>query len=315
MEHQKKKYDIVTAMDICVDILVRLGDVIPQFAQKEHMIDDLSIEMGGSCSIFACQAAKLGLNVAGIGKVGNDLLGSLVIESMSKSGVDTHHIKIDETIKTGASVILCKNDGDRCMLTYSGSIDEASVDQFTPEIFNETKHLHIGSYYLTKKIKPYYPLIIEKLKKQNATISLDTNWDPEEIWSDGLWDVLTQTDIFLPNENEIKAISGKKTVESSVDALLDYVPIIAVKMGENGACLYTKKAEWHEPALKVVAVDTVGAGDSFDAGVVYGMLSGYDLQKCLKAGIICGSLNTRKAGGIAGQPLLDEFLKIFREDQ
>jgi len=174
--------------------------------------------------------------------------------------------------------------------------------------------LHIGSYYLLKKLKPYYPIIIEKLKLGKATVSLDTNWDPDEVWSDGIWDILQHIDIFMPNENEIKAIAGKTTLDAAVDTMLDFVPIIAVKMGEKGAILFTKTKQYHEPALAVKVVDTVGAGDSFDAGVIYGLLSGFSLDKCLRAGIICGSLNTRKAGGISGQPYSDEFMMHFEGD-
>ena len=80
-----KRYDVLTFGDLCVDLIVSGKDVIPEFGQKEKLVDDYSLEMGGSCSIFACQAAKLGLKTVVAGKVGNDMYGRLVLDTLEKS--------------------------------------------------------------------------------------------------------------------------------------------------------------------------------------------------------------------------------------
>lgn len=310
-----KKYDIVTAMDLCVDFLVQLGNVVPEFGQKEQLVEDYTIELGGSCSIFACQAAKLGLKIAGLGAVGDDFFGRLIRDKLDSAGVITDYIRIDRSVKTGMGAALCKRDGDRSILTYAGSIEAAGIEDMTDEILASTKHLHIGSFYLLKKLEKNLLEIVRTAKKYGATISLDTNWDPYETWDGGIFDLLPLVDIFQPNENEIMAITRKNNLEEAVKSILELVPVITLKRGKKGAAVITREKYFHVEPVDVPVVDTVGAGDSFDAGFLYGFLSELDLFECLKIGSICGSLNTRMAGGIAGQPLRTEMEQILRKER
>lgn len=305
-----KLYDIITALDICVDLIANMGNQIPEFGQKEKFLLDYEVEMGGSTCIFASQAAKLGLRTAGIGVAGDDAFGRLVIEKLKGSGVIADYIRVDGQVKTGISVHICI-DNDRAMLTYQGTVDAVRVEDFTGSILCASRHMHIGSYYLMKTLQPFYRDIVKRAKGYGMTISLDTNWDPDENWDGGIWDVLPFVDILLPNENEAMAITGKKSAEDAVKMLADTVPIVVLKKGKDGAAAYKGGKEYYCKALDVDVVDAVGAGDSFDAGFVYGFLSGYDIGKCLKIGCICGSMNTTKAGGIAGQISLNELMKMI----
>jgi sugar/nucleoside kinase (ribokinase family) len=305
-----KNYDIAAALDICVDFLIQLGGVIPEFGQKEQIIQDYAVELGGSSCIFLCQAAKLGLVTKGIGVIGGDSFGSLVLQKLKAAGVHTEWIRKDEHIKTGMGAALCKEDGDRGILTYPGTIDAVEPEDFAGSA-EDAKHIHVGSYFLMKKLQPFYPEILKAAKRSGATVSLDTNWDPDGTWDSGVLDLLPYTDIYFGNENEARSISRKASVEEAVEFLCNKVPIVVIKMGEKGAAVYSEGKEYICPALAVNAVDTVGAGDSFDAGFVYGYLNGYDYAACLKIGCICGSYNTTRAGGIAGQPTYGQLLGLL----
>ena len=262
--------------------------------------------MGGSSCIFACQAAKLGLRTAGIGTIGNDSFGEFVQNKLQESGVKVDYIKTDDKIKTGVSVIL-RSGGDRAIVTYLGTNDAVSSADFNEDILKNSRHLHIGSYYLMKSLQPYYKDIVIKAKEYGMSISMDTNWDPDEKWDGGIWDVLEYVDIFLPNEKEALAITRKNNVDRAMDALSEIVPVVVLKLGKEGTRAYNCGQRYNTSSIDVNVVDAVGAGDSFDAGFVYGFLSGYDIEKCLKIACICGSLNTRAAGGTAAQPDLAEL--------
>lgn len=304
------KHDIITALDINVDVLVSLDNKTIEFTQKEKLIHDYAVEMGGSSCIFACQAAKLGLSTAGIGTIGNDSFGKFVLNKLKDSGVTVDHIKMDEKIKTGISVIL-QSGGDRAIVTYLGTNDAVSAADFKEDILKNSRHLHIGSYYLMKSLQPYYKDIVVKAKENGMSISMDTNWDPDEKWDGGIWDVLKHVDIFLPNENEALAITCKNNIDQAMDALGEVVPVVVIKLGKEGATAYNRGQKYNASSINVNVVDAVGAGDSFDAGFVYGFLSGYDIEKCLRIACICGSLNTRAAGGTAAQPDLPELEKYI----
>lgn len=305
-----KRYGVLTVGDLCVDFIIKGSDVKPEFGQKEKLFDDYWLEMGGSCSIFAAQAGKLGLETAIIGKVGNDMFGDLIYRTLEQSGVNVSYIERLSELKTGVSMALV-DANDRAILTNTASIDTVSIEDIPGDLLSDARHLHIGSYFLLKKIQPFYRDILKEMKKHGTTVSLDTNWDPDEEWDSGIWDIMPYVDIFLPNETEMKSITKTDSIEKAIEQLKNYVQIIAVKKGENGATVYSKNETIDIPALKVSSADAIGAGDSFDAGFVFGFLSGKNLEECGRIGCICGSLNTRAYGGTGGQPGIDELLRYL----
>jgi len=299
------KYDVITAFDICVDFLMDLGSTIPEFGQKEKLVDGYGLEMGGSACIFACQCAKLGLSTTGVGSIGNDSFGAFMMDCLKGDGVDTSNIRKNQE-KTALTLCLNKTGGDRSILTYMGAMDTVQ-GPWIEELLPQTRHLHICSYYLLKTLQQAYPDILKKAKSLGVTVSLDTNWDPEETWDGGIRDILQYVDIFLPNENELMLITGKPNVQAALEYAGNLVPIIAVKCGEDGAYAYCKGKTYKHGAMKITVADTVGAGDSFNGGFIYGYLNGLSMDDCLKAGTTCGSLNASKAGGTAGQPKLADL--------
>lgn len=312
----EKTIDVLTFGDLCADLILSGKDVVPEFGQKEKLIDDYSLEMGGSCSIFACQTSKLGLRTTVVGKLGDDQFGELIFNTLNAAGTDTSNIKKGNGLKTGLSVALSSED-DRAILTYNGTIDSVDIEdimELPADLLKSVRHLHIGSYYLMKKIKNYYPEIIKRIKSHDATVSLDTNWDPEGKWAEGLWEILPYIDIFLPNENEAMAIAGESNLDKAIEKFKKYIPIIAVKKGKDGAIVYTKNHIYSVPSISVAKVDAIGAGDSFDGGFIYGFLSNKSIEECAQLGCICGSLNTRRFGGTKGQPLLEEALAYQRSN-
>jgi len=119
-------------------------------------------------------------------------------------------------------------------------------------------------------------------------------------------------DIFFPNEIEAEAISGEAQTRDALITLSKNKFIVAIKKGENGAeTLEDNNKIFHQDCIKMDVIDTVGAGDSFDAGFIYGYLNGWNLKKCLKLAVACGSLSTRMAGGTDGQPTIQEAMELI----
>jgi len=305
----QKTIDVLTFGDICVDLILTGKNIVPEFGQTEKLIDEYSFEMGGSCCIFASQTAKLGLKTVVIGKVGRDQFGDFVIKTLNDAGVSTEYIKPVEDEKTGISVALSKGH-DRAILTYNGTIDGVGMDDIDDDLLRQVRHLHIGSYFLMKKLQPHYLEIVKRMKKYGSTISIDTNWDPEEKWDSGLWDILPYVDIIMLNENEIMAIANCDNLDKAVEKIRKVVSVVVVKKGEKGGQVFYREGSYTMSALPGKVIDTVGAGDSFDGGFVYGFLTGKSLDKCLDIGCICGSLNVRSHGGTNGQPRLNELKDI-----
>lgn len=299
-------FDVLVIGEINLDFILRGEDVAPEFGQKEKLVADSLLTLGSSSAIFACQAARLGLRTAFVGVVGADPLGELALRDLGACGVDTHACLADPSLKTGVSVILVRPDADRAILTFPGSIGALRAEQIDRALFARARHLHIASYFLLEALRPDLSPLLAAAKREGMTVSLDTNWDPEERWEIG--DLFAACDVFLPNEAELLAITRQSQVEAALAALQDRVQVIAVKRGARGAMAIRGTLRAECPARPVRVVDTVGAGDSFDAGFVYGYLRGWTLADTLRLACACGSLSTRGMGGTTHQATLEEAL-------
>lgn len=297
-----REYDILTIGDMNVDLVFDLGEALPKFGQVEQRVPDYFQEMGGSACIFACQAAKLGLRVAILGRVGPDSYGELMLRRLRESGVDTRFVIVDPGLKTGLGLALCRSDGDRAILTYAGSLNAVYPEDITDDFLSRGRHFHYCSYYLQTNLLRSVPDIFRRAKALGLTISIDTNWDPDESWDGGLQASLGLADLFLPNEREAQAIARCSSLEDAVHHLVMLGPLTVVKLGVDGAMVAGRERQFTVPVEIVThPVDTVGAGDSFDGGFVVAWLRGLPLETCAAIGNACGRANTLARGGIAGQ--------------
>jgi len=155
-------------------------------------------------------------------------------------------------------------------------------------------------------LQPGLPWLFDQAHEWGLTISLDTNFDPAGKWKSGLDLLLEKVDVLLPNATECKEIAGTTDLETAIENLQTKVRHLAVKLGENGALLCLDSKIFRTPALKVEVCDSVGAGDSFDAGFIFGYLAGWEPERTLKFANICGGLSTRRVGGTAGQTTVEE---------
>ena len=303
-----KPFDLIVVGDVNAD-LVLSGDVTPVFGQVEKLLDDASLVIGGSATIFACGAARLGLRVAFVGKVGDDVFGHFMLDALNRRGIDTTGIVRDPVVKTGLTVILSRVH-DRAMLTYAGTIGALRYDEIDLEIFELARHIHMGSYFLLENLLPDVPRLFAAAKRRGLTVSLDTNYDPAERWDSGIEETLRHVDIFLPNETELSRITRQADWRAGLAKAAEMVPTVVAKLGSEGAAVQQGSVFVHQPVLPVAVVDTTGAGDSFDAGFVYGHLAGWPLERTLGMAMACGASSTQAAGGTASQPNLEEALAL-----
>jgi sugar/nucleoside kinase (ribokinase family) len=296
-----RAYDVITFGDLCVDLIVTGGDIVPRFGQVEQLVEDYELEMGGSCSIFACQAAKLGLRVGILGRVGDDDFGRLILRRLDEAGVDTAHVRVDPALKTGLGIALCV-DGDRAILTYMGSINALQPDDVTDAFLASARHLHYGSFFLHTGLRPQAPAIFQRARTLGLSTSLDPNWDPDERWE--IKELLPLVDLFMPNEQEARLISGEAKLADAVTALrASGVRLLTIKRGVQGALVddgyrtYTCTVEPAPPGG-----DGIGAGDSFDAGFLAGWLGDISVLQSLHVACQCGREVASAVGGLRGQP-------------
>lgn len=300
------RYDLLSIGELNVDIIVR-GAVEPRFGQVEQVVDEISLYAGSSSAIAAASAARMGLTVLFASRVGDDLFGHYMLSSLKEVGIDVAGVRVDPTVKTGATIVLTRHH-DRAMLTYPGSMADVSLADIDPSWFGAARHLHVASPFLLTSLRPALPDIMRRARAAGMTVSLDTNWDPDERWDVDA--MLSATDVFLPNANEARAIARRDDLEGAVDALAERVPLVVVKCGEEGALAARGSERVRVPAYRVPVVDTTGAGDTFDGGFLAGWLRGEPLRRCLALGCACAAGTLTAPGGFNGQPTWDEAMRV-----
>ena len=253
--------DLLVVGDCNPDLLLVGGDPVPEFGQREQLVDRAVLTIGGSASITACGAARLGLSTALVAAVGCDHLGSHVLEEVSARGVDVAACLRREGDSTGLTVVLARGD-DRAILTSIGAIAALTGADVDVDLVRSARHLHIASYFLLHGLQPGLPDLLAAAQAAGITVSLDPQDDPAGRWEAGLPELVRSVDLLFVNERESAGIDTSAC------------PLVIVKRGPRGALARTQEGAVEHPAVPVATVDATGAGDSFDAGFLAAWLAG-----------------------------------------
>ena len=305
-----KSFDIAIAGEINLDlILYGLPQSMP--VERELLASGFQATLGSSSAILAHNLAVLGSRVGFITCSGSDELGKMALDRLAVSGVDLTRVLTNHSIGTGITVLLPHGES-RHMFTYPGTIAALTASDLDLDYLKSARHFHLSSLYLQSALAPDLPALFRELKAAGLTLSLDTNDDPDDQWGPPLQELLPLVDIFLPNESELLRMTGKNSLEAALDALPHSMPCVAVKRGSRGSAVKTPDQFLSAPPVSVTPVDTIGAGDSFNAGFLFAWLRGLDFSECARAGNITGALSTLRPGGTEAfrdSALLQAFLR------
>jgi sugar/nucleoside kinase (ribokinase family) len=309
---------VVVAGDANVDLVLR-GDVVPRFGQAEQLADSGDLVLGGSASIVASGVARLGVPTSLVARVGADTFGTFTLDALRGCGVDVGSVEVADDEPTGLSVILSTPE-DRAILTVPGTIPTLTGERVSRVLDARSAPglLHVASYFLQPGLARDLPGVLARARAQGWTTSLDTNWDPGEVWA-GLDQVLPHLDLLLPNRNELRAIAGALGEPADPHDGIDDValatrlarrgPRVVVKDGADGGwSVGADGAVVRAPGVAVDVVDTTGAGDSFDAGYLAALAYGVaDERTRVRWATVAGSLSTLGSGGTGRQATLSDL--------
>lgn len=289
-------FDIAIAGEVNLDlILYGLPEEIP--VECELLASGFEMTLGSSSAILAHNLAVLGSRVAFVTQVGNDDMGRIAMERLAESRIDLSQCRQGAAgSKTGVTVLLA-HERTRRILTYPGVMFEMSVADLDIDYLASAKHFHLSSLFLQRGLQPGLQELFRELKRRGLTISMDTNDDPEDLWDGVLHELLPLVDLLLPNNDELLKIARRETVEEALDLLAKTVPLIAVKCGRKGAIVQEGSQRSYVDPVTVQPVDTIGAGDSFNAGFLAAWVQGASPAAAATAGNITGALSTQKPGG------------------
>ncbi len=280
-------------------------------------------KVGGAELNFAIGCARLGLKAGWISKLGNDEFGKYIQTFARGEGIDISRVELVDGYPTSLNFKEIMEDGNVRTFYYR---DKSPTLTMTPEDMDETyfqqaKILHITGIFpaIDPKNMAIYDRAIDLAKKHDVKISFDPNirlrmWSREEAKQE-LSKILPHVDILLAGDDEMDMIIGENEPEAIVEKVKEYgISFVAVKQGEKGSAGYYN-GEFIEsaPVKAPKVVDTVGAGDGFNAGIIYGILQEWPLEKTLIFANTIGSMVVGVTGDNEGLPYYEEVQQRLGE--
>ncbi|MGN6793851.1 MAG: carbohydrate kinase family protein [Streptosporangiaceae bacterium] len=316
--------DLLVVAELNPDVLVAAGNVDIQFGQVEQLVENATITLGSSGAITAAAAAAQGLRVAVCAVVGDDQVGAWTTDMLATLGVDVTCVVRRASRPTGMSVVITRPDGDRAILTFSGTMAELSAADVPHDRLRAANHVHVSSFFLQQGLQADLPDLLGTARAAGATASLDTGWAPKGEWASAK-PVLGQVDYLLPNAAECVQLAtaagwrheqlpgDEPDVRGAAEALQRHGPTVAVKLGPAGGLIVGPDTATRVHGRSIEPVDTTGAGDSFNAGFIAGLLDGSSPTESLKRAVSAGAIAVTGWGGTGRLASRREILRAADE--
>ena len=305
---------VVTLGAHVLDILGRYVTHIPE-GQGSVLLDEIRLAPAGSAAGTAVGLAKLGLEVATAGAVGDDALGDVLIRALNGFGVDTTYIVRKSGVQTSASILPIRPNGDRPALHAIGANAVYSIDDVPWTLIESAAHLHLGGNDSMRGLgRDGAPQILRRARDGGATTSMDILSEGSPKLLAILKPCLPLVDWFMPNADQACKLTDSRTPEDAASRLLDLgVGGVVLTMGGEGSLLTTARGRVRLAAHDIAVVDTSGCGDAYCAGFIRAIRLGWPSSECMKLGNAAAALVAQGLGSDAGIRDLDDTLRFMRE--
>jgi sugar/nucleoside kinase (ribokinase family) len=295
-----------------IDMLMKTIDEIPAWG-TESIVQSYEERSGGCACNTALVLAALGDDTHIVASIGNDHHGDSLKRLLHDSGVRIEGLQ-RSALNTGMSLSLNRSDGERLFVTYPGAMFDmnfAQISRYLQQVENCKAMLLTGYFLLSPSVEAGN---VFKLAKDLGMITLfDTGW-PTDDWKEeernAVWNVLPHVDYFLPNEMEALALTGVDDYKVAANMLSRICNKgVIIKRGGEASYYVGGDQELSIEGYQVEVRDTVGAGDSFNAGLLYGLIREWPLESCIKLGnAVAACVISQKDGFHVKWPHIQELM-------
>ncbi len=271
-----------------------------EFENLEKNIKIEKVVAGGSVANTMAGIAYLNGSPSFIGKVNSDKFGDLYKKSLEDINVNFPYIKKNESLPTGASIILITPDSERTMCTYLGISSHLSADDISKNNILDHELIFLEGYLWDKgDSEKMFKHVINVAKQNNVKIAMTLS----DVFcvtrhKQDFYNLLkNDLNILIGNENEINELTGKKNLLDSINHLKEFDKLIVITRSDKGSMAIQNNEIINCESIKVNKIlDLTGAGDLFAAGFLKEYLEKSDIKKCLAVGSITASKIIQQIG-------------------
>lgn len=285
---------------------------------------------GGAPANALAALNKCGMKTAFIGKVGNDMHGLFLKETLENAGIDVSGLIVDNDVFTTLAFVALNDKGERnfSFARKPGADTMLREDEVNTEIIRNSRVFHVGSLSLTNepsRSATFYA--VKKAREFGTIVSYDPNyraplWESRQKAVDGMKSILPYVDIMKISDEETELITGEPSQEKAAAMIVESgIPLVVVTLGGDGAYVCNKEGGRKVAGFQSTVVDTTGAGDSFWGGFLYKLVqsgkkpAGVTLDEAVEFARFANavaSLCVEKRGGIPAIPSLEEVEKRLK---
>ncbi len=305
--------DLVAVGDSTVDVVIP----VPRFLRgNEDSLHSAGMErhMGGS-SNYLITARRLGLHVGVVDCIGDDDLGDFYRAGLEVEKVDTSRIIVRRGGRTTGCVVILTDKGKHAYIGLEGVSQTLTADELNESYVTGAKAFFMSGYPLAES--PISSAVAKALRAAHNAgrhIFFDPSPVADKIQRELLREAVQSTDTLILNDREIRLVATALGVEPEPASLISLgAKRVVLKRGADGCSIHTPKEARDYPGFKVKVVDTTGAGDSFDAAIVYGTLKGWNEADTATLANAVGAVKVGKKAAGRNVPTLDEVKALLAE--
>jgi sugar/nucleoside kinase (ribokinase family) len=291
---------------LCAGLIVadHVSAPIPKFPAAGSLVktDRLEVTIGGCGANTAVDLAKLGVDVGLAGMVGDDVLGRYCLEFLRERNVGCELVTVSKTTQTSATLIVNVKGEDRRFIHAVGANADFTGTEIPQSAIDKAKVVAVGGFGLNPALSgPSVASLFRKARPSGATTLLDVViGDPAPVGA-MLAEALPETDVFLPNHDEAKLLTGLDDPWKQAEQFRRLgAETVVITAGREGAFAVSPQERVHLPSFEIEQVDGTGSGDAFVAGFIFGLLQKAELKQCLGYGAAMGASCVRAVGATTG---------------
>lgn len=316
-----KSLDVVAVGTLNVDLII-IGDAPRDIEALNQWaaVSQVELTAAGSVGYCAIDMARLGLSVSMLSSVADDVFGHWILGRLADEGINTEAVTMEKGHSSGIGIYMLLFGNNKRPLTARLATHTPWPVELSPvaeERLRNARLLHCGGYlHYSQMWGTPSENLYRKAKEFGLITSVDTQFPITQVegrWMKCFGNLLKYVDLLFTDEHEAQSITGASSPDDAATQLLREGPrLVIIKQGSQGAILATKEKTIRQPAYPMKKiVDPIGAGDAFDAGVIYGALQGFDLEHTANFASIAAALTLRGVGGTQTAPTASEVKALL----